>query len=274
MNRSFAYRPTCFFLTTFFITCVAWFAAAYISYQPSLHYLLFPLILGGMSSPAISAMIMFLTSRDKNVWSDFCQRLRFDRIKLRFIPLVLLFMPCLILLAITISLVFGFGIDQFSFSPFSPDQVLEGQNFLVILLVILVTCSLEEIGWRGYGIDSLNSRFNLWKTSLIFAAIWSIWHVPAFFIKDGYFQQEIWHLGMGYVITYFMSLVPITFLINWLYIKNNRSILIAILFHAVMNFSYSLFQIQPFTKIIIMLLLLAVAAIVVIRDKEMFFKRS
>jgi membrane protease YdiL (CAAX protease family) len=273
MKQSFVYQPTYFFLSSLLITSVVWLIAAYVSYQQSLHYLVFPLILCGMSSPSISALIMFAKARDKSLWSDFCQRLRFNRIDIRFIPLVLLFMPCLILLAIAISLLFGLSPDQFLLSQFSSDQALEGVNFLALVLIVTLSCSLEEIGWRGYGIDSLNSKFNLWRTSLIFATIWSLWHVPAFFIKNGYFQQEVWNLGIIYVANYFISLFPVTILINWLYIKNNRSILIAILFHAVMNISYGLFKIQPFTKIIFMFLLLVVAGIVVIRDKEMFLKR-
>lgn len=93
MKQSFVYQPAYFFLSSLFIAGVAWFCAAYVSYKQSLHYLLFPLILGGMSSPSISALIMFAKSRNKNLWKDFCQRLRFDRVKIRFIPIILLFMP-------------------------------------------------------------------------------------------------------------------------------------------------------------------------------------
>ncbi len=272
MKQSFIYHPTRFFLSTLFITWTFWFFAIYVSLQQSMQYLLFPLILLGMSGPTISAFIMLAQSKSKNLWNDFLQRLRFDKIKLIFIPIVFLFMPCLILLATAISLLFGQSSNQFLLSSLSPDQVLEGHNFFAILIILILSCSLEEIGWRGYGIDSLKSKFNLWKTSLIFASIWSLWHVPAFFIKNGYFQQEVCKLGIIYVVNYFIILFPVTILINWVYVKNNRSILIAMLSHVILNLSFSLFQTQPFTRIIIMVLLLVASAIIVVRDKELFFK--
>jgi uncharacterized protein len=271
MKPSFIYHPITFFLSCFFLSAALWLFAAYISLQESMQYLLFPLVLGGMSCPTISALIMLAQSKNKSMSSDFFQRLSFKKIKLRFIPIVLLLMPCLVMLAITISLLFGFSSDQLLLS-IPSDQALQGINFLAIFIAVFLSCSLEEIGWRGYGIDSLNSKFNLWKTSLIFATLWSLWHVPAFFIKNGYFQKELWNLGLIHVVVYFMSLFPITILINWLYAQNNRSIVIAILFHAIMNLSYGLFPIQLFTKIILMLLLFIVAGTIVIINKELFFK--
>lgn len=268
---SLTYRPTYFFLLTYLLTSTALLIASFISYQPSLEYLLFPLIFAGISGPTIAAFIMFVQSKDKGLWNDFLQRWRFDLIKLRFIPIILFLMPCVVFIGISISLLFGFSSAQFKLSQSVPDQVLAGKNLVSILLVILLSCTLEEIGWRGYGVDSLLSKFNLWKTSLIFAPFWCLWHVPAFFIHNGYFQQEVWNLGWIYVINYFASIFPLAILINWAYMKNNRSILIAIFFHAWANFTIGLFPIQPFTKIIIMLLLWAAAALVVIKDKELFF---
>lgn len=269
--QSFNYYPSKFFCNSLIISSAFSFLAAYLSWQESMEYLLFPLVFASMSGPTISTFIMLIQSKNKILWNDFFQRLSFRKIKLNFIPIVLLLMPCLVLLAISISLLFGFSTDQFLVS-LPADQALQGINFLALLIVVFLSCSLEEIGWRGYGIDSLNSKFNLFKTSLIFALIWSLWHIPAFFIKNGYFQQQVLNLGFMHVAIYFLSLFPVTILINWLYVQNNRSILIAIFFHAIMNLSYGLFQIQPFTKMIIMLLLFLVAGIVVIINKELFFK--
>ena len=81
----------------------------------------------------------------------------------------------------------------------------------------------------------------------------------------------LWDDGLLQVIIYFISYFPITMLMNWLYVKNNRSIIIVILSHAIMNISYGYFQIQPFTKIILMVFLLVIAGIVVTKDRKLFF---
>lgn len=274
MPTTSVYHPRSFFFLAYLITSVIWCIAAYISYQPALGYLLFSLIFGGMSGPTIAAIIMFTKSKNRALWSDFLQRLRFDSIKPHFIPTILLLMPALVISGIIVSALCGFSLDQLGLTQSAPDQALEGKNLAAIFLVVFLSCSLEEIGWRGYGIDSLNSRFNLWWTSLIFAALWGLWHVPAFFILHGYFQQEVWNLGWIHIMTYFVSLWPVTILINWAYVKNNRSILIAIFMHSALNLSMGLLRIQPFTKIIIMLLMLSKAGIVVLRNRELFFTSS
>lgn len=266
-------RPTSFFLGSLLITSIVQFFAAYISYyMQSLSFLIFPLILVGMSGPSIMALVLLVTTKNENLWNDFCQRLRFNKIKMYFIPLVMIFWPCLILLAIALSLLFGLSTDQFLPFQGSLDPAL-GNAFLGLCLIVFLSCSLEEIGWRGYGIESLNSKYNLLYTSLIFTILWSLWHVPAFFIKDGFFQQALWNAGILQVITYFISYFPVTILMNWIYVKNNRSIIIVILFHAIMNISYGFFPIQPFTKIILMVLLLLTAGIILIKDKRYFFSK-
>jgi len=269
--RAYEYKSIQFFAITFLISSVISFAAAYISFQNTMQHLLLPLILGSMSGPSIAACIMLVQSKNQNLWTDFYSRLRFDNMKIPFILGVLLFVPSLIACAIILSCLFGQSLDQFTVSGQVSDQALNGFNCIGILITLLLSSSLEEIGWRGYGIDSLRSRYNLWQTSLIFATLWSAWHIPAFFINNGYFQQELWNLGYMHVVIYFASLYLLTILINWVYVENNRSILIAILFHMVINFSYSLFHLQLPTKIINMLLLWVVAGIVVMKNKRLFF---
>lgn len=271
--RAVVYKPIRFFCISLLITAAMGFSAAYISFQQSMQYLLFPLIFAGMAGPSIAAYIMFTQANDKNLWSDFYRRLSFGSMKLWYVPFVVGCMPILISCAIIISLLFGQSLEQFSVQQ-APDQALNGLSFIGMLLVLFLSCGLEEIGWRGYGIDSLRANFNLWQTSLIFTTMWSLWHVPAFFIKDGYFQQELWNSGWMYVIVYFASIYPLTIVMNWVYFKNNRSILIVILFHMAVNIFCSLFHLQLPTKIILMILLWLVAGIVMMKDKQIFFNHE
>lgn len=120
-----------------------------------------------MVGPSIAACIMLVQSKNQNLWSDFYSRLRFDSMKISFILGILFFMPSLIACAIIISCFFGLSLDQFTVSGKSPDQALNGLNFLDILFVLFLSCSGEEIGWRGYGIDSLRSKYNLWQASFL-----------------------------------------------------------------------------------------------------------
>ncbi len=51
------------------------------------------------------------------------------------------------------------------------------------MVILFLAPTLEELGWRGYGVDSLRSKFSLFKTTMLFAVIWGLWHLPLFFIQ-------------------------------------------------------------------------------------------
>lgn len=264
-------EPLHFFVVTFFLSWLPWFFAIYLSWQPSMHQFLLPLFLVGLAGPAMATLIMLMKARNSELWDDFFRRLCAASIKRKFIPIVLLLFPCLILLAITISLFFGQPTSQFAFITQSSDLLVQGKSFWTFLFVLFSIGPLEEIGWR-YGIDSLRTTFNLINTSLIFAVIWGLWHVPLFFLKNGGLQKEFWDLGLSQTFMYFTGLFLITIITNWLYVKNNRSILSAILFHSMYDTCFSVFSLKPLTWFILWLLSLLTSVIIVQKNKDIFFK--
>lgn len=270
MQVSYKYKPVQFFLITFLGTGIPWFMAAYFSYQKGMAAFQLPFILLGMVAPFIAALIMIYGSQDRDLIKDFWERLRFDRIKFHFLLVILLLMPCVLFLATALSLLFGQSITQFALS--GTFQVMEGQS-MISLLIIFLAPLMEELGWRGYGVDSLRSHFNLFKTTLVFAVLWALWHVPLFFI-NGYYQNELWNTSFIYVINFFVSILPAAILINWVYYKNSRSIIAAFLLHLMLNLFSVLFQTEQFIKCIVTLLLLIVSVIIIIRDKKFFFNNN
>lgn len=223
----------------------------------------------GLLVPFTVAIFMIYGSKKKQLIGDFWDRLRLSKIKPRFLFIVLFLMPLIVFAATALSLLLGKSAQQFMIS--NDFKVLKGQGLLG-LLILLIAPLFEELGWRGYGIDSLRAYFNLFKTSLIFAFLWALWHLPAFFIK-GYYQNELWNTNIIYTINFFLSVVPGVLLINWVYYKNNRSIIIAILFHAIMNLSSALFQTEQFTKCIITILMLAISVVIILHDQYFFFSK-
>jgi len=186
------------------------------------------------------------------------------------VPVILLVMPVSLFLATIFSLLFGQSARQFQLS--SEFKIVDGQVLLSVLILFLAP-ALEELGWRGYGVDSIRSKFYLFKTTLIFAFLWALWHLPLFFIH-GYYQNELWNTNILYVINFFVSILPATILMNWMYYKNNRSISAAILFHFLFNLFSVLFQTEQFTKCILTIILLVFSVIVIKMEKELFFDKS
>jgi hypothetical protein len=108
---------------------------------------------------------------------------------------------------------------------------------------------------------------------MLFALLWGLWHVPLFFIK-GYYQNELWNTSIVYVINFFAQVLVATILMNWMYYRNNRSILAAILFHFMFNLFSVLFQTEQFTKCIITVILLIASIVIILRNREFFFDQA
>ena len=266
METNHVYKPERFFLIVFLITWISWFIAAWFSYQQGMQGLQLLFMVPGLLAPFIAVGVMISGVKNKALRKDFWKRLSLKRIKLGYLPAILLIMPIALFLATAVSLLFGHSVNQFLLS--SDYTILDGQ-VLVSILILFLAPTFEELGWRGYGVDSIRNKFNLFKTTLIFAALWALWHLPLFFIH-GYYQNELWNMGIVYVINFIVSILPATILMNWMYYKNNRSIIAAILFHFTFDLFSVLFQTEQFTKCIITLILLVISLVIILRDKAFF----
>jgi len=103
----------------------------------------------------------------------------------------------------------------------------EAPGFTLILGVLVVG---EEIGWRGFALPRLQTRFNSLTASLILGGLWAVWHLPNSFIP-----------GMQHYLTAFpvflVWVVSMTVLFTWLANHSRGSVWIAWLFHAAINVS-------------------------------------
>ena len=267
MKTETVYKPVRFFLITFLITWISGFISAYFSYQKGMEGIQLLFMIPGLFAPFIAVLVMEGGGKNKELRKDFWDRLSLKKIKLSYLPAILLIMPVALFLATALSLLFGQSANQFNLS--SDFKIMDGAVLLSVLILFLAPM-LEELGWRGYGVDSLRSKFNLFKTTMLFAVIWGLWHLPLFFI-NGYYQHELWNTSIVYVINFFAQVLVATILMNWVYYKNNRSITAAILFHFMFNLFSVLFQTEQFTKCIITIILLLISIVIIVREKEFFF---
>jgi hypothetical protein len=177
-------------------------------------------------------------------------------------------MPLSVLASIVLSLPFGGSLSQFQFA----EGFSFSSGFVPVLLLLLLAASFEELGWRGYAFDSLQSRYNLFWASLMFSILWSLWHLPLIFVNNSY-QYEIFHQNIWYGVNFFVSIIPMGIIISWVCIKNSKSIIAAILFHFIINMSQEILAMSQATKCIETLVLTVVAAVIVLLNKEIFFSR-
>lgn len=128
---------------------------------------------------------------------------------------------------------------------------------------------IEELGWRGYALDCLQSKRNALVSSLILGIVWSLWHLPLFFIKDTY-QYDL-GFGSPAFWLFIIGIVPLSFSFTWIYNNTHRSTLAVILFHAMVNFTGELIAItERADTYSIMLWFIAAVAIIIIWGSKTF----
>src|SRR5690625_2974169 len=263
-------HPILFYSLSIIIPWALWFITAYLSHIESggtIHTILmngFGVL--GLAAPMIVAFILIF--RDSDLKKDLLSRFfNFQSIKPLYIIISCGLMLASILLAQCISLLFGYSSDQFSFSKnFSfTAGVFPAWSMLIIAPV------LEGLGWHTYGTDTLRRKMNVFHLSSLFAVFWAIWHFPLAFIKD-YYQSNLAESGIIYSLNFAISIIPFVILMNWLYYKTGRNITLIIIFHITSGLFNEIFATHPDSKIIQTLLLLILSIIVLIKERELFFK--
>lgn len=270
MISDYSYKPIFYFSMTFLATYVLWFAGAYVSFQENISSLAYLFMLPGLMAPFLISVVMIGRSKNSDLKSDFVNRLfNLKLIQLKMLPVSLLIMPLSVLASILISLSFGESISQF--------QLAEGfsfsSGFVPVLLLLLLAATFEELGWRGYAFDSLQSRYNCLTASIIFSLLWSLWHFPLIFVKDSY-QYEIFHQNIWFGVNFFVSIIPMGIIISWICLKNGKSVIAAITFHFIINMSQEILEITQTTKCIQTVVLIIVVVVIVTMEKEMFFSKK
>ena len=97
--------------------------------------------------------------------------------------------------------------------------------------------------------------------------------MPLSFIK-GYYHSNVAETCLIYSINFMVSLVPYVILMNWLYYKTHRSILVAVVFHITAGCFNELFRTHPDSKVIQTVLLLVLSIVVVMTDRDFFLQRE
>jgi membrane protease YdiL (CAAX protease family) len=94
---------------------------------------------------------------------------------------------------------------------------------IYLILTALLTGGNEEPGWRGFALPALLQRFHPVVAALILGVIHSAWHLP---LMSSYDTSFGW---------YVFNLVPLTVILNWVYLKSRYNVIPVMLLHAATN---------------------------------------
>lgn len=172
--------------------------------------------------PAISAFIVtcWVSGPDglKELWS------RMTRWRVGLLWWIVAFAPIVIFLAIVI--VGGaFGAGGVRASMLGQADFLPDIGLWMLPLWFLTYGLGEETGWRGFALPRLQHGSSALKASLLTAALWGLWHFPAFFYV---YDPSI---AVGFAI----GLTAGSIMFTWLYNSTGGSILMVAVLHATFN---------------------------------------
>lgn len=262
-TNTYKYRPVLFFVLTYFFTWIFWIPAIYVpeSISPVLMLL-------GLLAPAVVSTVFVILSGSDALKQDLKNKIvGFYKVKwLNVIWAVIVFL-IVIVCSILLSLLFGQSLNQFAFVE---DFSFTGVGIAGAFITITLASIIEEIGWKGYCEDSIGNYMNWFWESLIFGVFWSFWHFPLIFIHGTY--QAGLMVNPLFVINFFVSSIPMGFVITWVYLVSERSILACIIFHFFVNFLQEKIAMTPETKCVETIVITLVTAIIVLTNKDMFFE--
>ena len=259
----YRYRPVLFFVLTYLFTWGFWIPAAFVPESIGTF-----LMLLGLLAPAAVSTVFVLASGSDALKRDLKNKLiGFYKVKWGNVLLAVLVFAAVIACSILLSLLFGQPLNQFSFTE---DFSFTGVGIAGAFLTITIAAIIEEVGWKGYCEDSIGNYMNWFWESMIFGVLWSFWHFPLLFIQGTY--QAGLMVNPLYVVNFFLSGIPMGFVITWVYLASDRSILACMVFHFFVNFLQEKIAMTPETKCVETLVITLAAAVIVIAEKDMFFE--
>ena len=121
-----------------------------------------------------------------------------------------------------------------------------------ISMIIINPGAVEEIGWRGFALPLLQSKFNALVASLILGLVWATWHLPAFLLSP--------YEGVSLPI-WFISVFGISVILTFIYNCTNGSIPMVFLSHWLINDPFQL-RVYSHDQLIVTITFLSIAVIV------------
>ena len=262
-TKQYRYRPVLFFVLTYLFTWLFWIPAVFLpeTVSPAL-------MLIGLIAPAVVSTVFIMASGSDALKQDLKNKIvGFWKVKWKNVLWAVIVFAGVIVCSILLSLLFGQSADQFSFTE---DFSFSGVGIAGAFLTIALASIIEEVGWKGYCEDSIGNYMNWFRESLVFGVLWSFWHFPLIFIQGTY--QASLMVNPLYVINFFVSGIPMGFVITWVYLESDRPILACMIFHLFVNFMQEKIAMTQETKIVETAVITIVTVIIVIIKRDMFFE--
>ena len=175
--------------------------------------------------PAVAAALTVCLAHEPGGLEQWARTLFRWRVGLRWVVIAAVTPPVLVLTASAVSRVWP------DTTPITAPP-LSATDILIFGLMSLLANPWEEVGWRGFALRRLQARYHAAVATVIVGALWAAWHLPIFLLPAG-------RISMATIpfLPWFVDIMARSFILTWLFNRSGRSVLIASLFHLLMNVS-------------------------------------
>lgn len=115
-----------------------------------------------------------------------------------------------------------------------PLPVVAPGEAMLVFAAFFVGAIGEEVGWQGFAYPALRSRLSVLKAAMVLGSVWALWHVIPFVQLGRSIEWIVWHS---------LSAIALRIIIIWLFENTAGSVLVAVLFHTMINVSWALFPV-------------------------------
>jgi uncharacterized protein len=241
------YSPWVFFILVFCWTWCFWISAAVL--RTSIGTTLGRLMLFlGLLGPMIGGIgFTYLTQGKENQREYWLRIVDPKRIPAKWYWVIFLFVPVLMTIAVLLDVALGGNATLVRLENRVTPFLSAPLTMVPFLLRVLVQGPFpEELGWRGYVLDRMQTRWNALVSSLILGVIWTLWHLPLFFFKD--MLHSVHGIGSPWFWQFMVGIIPMSVILTWIFNNTRRSTLAAILFHFMANLTYELTNVTTGTN--------------------------
>jgi membrane protease YdiL (CAAX protease family) len=177
----------------------------------------------GTLGPAIAASLVALTAGGRSAVKKLWSQIGLWRVNWTWYVAAVVVFPALVFVAAWINNLLP-GSQPLLIQQASP------ATLLVIMIVMTISVTGEEIGWRGFALPEMQKRWTALKTSLLLGTIHTLWHLP-FWITLG----ELERYGWSYWLLSWAWILALTIYMTWILNNTGNSLLLVLLFHFSVN---------------------------------------
>ena len=238
-----------YLLISFIISWVMWGALAFITEMTDIRYghpiFMMLFIVGGLG-PTIGAFLCMHPGKEKLVYKSFIKQIL--KVKVN----VLWYLFVIIVPFALLSIPFVANINSVRTATQFFSQPL--YYLLPAIVSNILFGGLEEIGWRGVLLPELMKKLPVIISTLITSLIWSLWHLPLWFINGS--PQQNMNPFIFIVLGLCFSLI-----LTVIYTKT-KSIFLCVITHSLFN-SYLGIITMPVTNVVLELILMLAFSFVI-----------